>query len=208
MDLFAYEFMQRAPISVLITGLAAPALGIYLVQRRLALIGDAIGHVAVTRVGLGLLTNNAPLLAAAVVCAVGAAYARVSGLPVRWLNILIAVLTAVTVAVAIRAVRLLLVSAVMVIPVAAAQLINPGFRATMHVAMLIGLLAAAGGISIAAQYNTAPGATIVLVAIAGFAALAMSGSAVKATRRPTGTIVVRHGMDNGSEEQPDVVLQQ
>jgi hypothetical protein len=75
----------------------------------------------------------------------------------------------------------------------------------LRVAMLLGLLAAAGGIFIAAQDHTAPGAT---VAIAGFAALALGGSAVKATRRPTGTIVVRHGMDNGSEEQPDVVLQQ
>jgi ABC-type Mn2+/Zn2+ transport system permease subunit len=40
MNLFAYDFMQRALIGVLITGVCAPALGIYLVQRRLALIGD------------------------------------------------------------------------------------------------------------------------------------------------------------------------
>src|SRR5262249_48416171 len=72
MDLFAYPFMQRALIGVLITGLAAPALGIYLVQRRLALIGDGIGHVALTGVGLGLLTNKSPVLAAVVVSAVGA----------------------------------------------------------------------------------------------------------------------------------------
>src|SRR5262245_57786214 len=240
MDLFIkYDFMQRALIGVLITGLAAPALGIYLVQRRLALIGDGIGHVALTGVGLGLLTNSSPVLAAVVVSAVGAVvvelirergkasgdvalallfyggisggvflvtlkegrstnnllaylfgspvtistgdlvamavlggvvllvsialrpwlfaicqdeeYAKVSGLPVRTLNLIIAVMTAVTVTVAMRAVGLLLVSALMVVPVAAAQLVTRGFRSTMHVAMLVGLLAAAAGIAITAQ---------------------------------------------------------
>ena len=45
--------MQRALIAALFTGLAAPAVGTYLVQRRLALMGDGIGHVAVTGVALG-----------------------------------------------------------------------------------------------------------------------------------------------------------
>ena len=46
----------------LFTGLAAPAVGTYLVQRRLALMGDGIGHVAVTGVALGLLTGDLPHL--------------------------------------------------------------------------------------------------------------------------------------------------
>ena len=37
-----------------------PAVGTYLVQRRLALMGDGIGHVAVTGVALGLLTGTSP----------------------------------------------------------------------------------------------------------------------------------------------------
>ena len=49
-DLFHYGFMQRALIAAAVTGLAAPAVGTYLVQRRLALMGDGIGHVAVTGV--------------------------------------------------------------------------------------------------------------------------------------------------------------
>src|SRR3954468_4914703 len=64
--------MVRALVGALIIGLSAPALGIYLVQRRLALIGDGIGHVALTGVGLGLLTNSSPVLAAVVVSALGA----------------------------------------------------------------------------------------------------------------------------------------
>ena len=67
MSLFAYDFMQRALIGALITGLVAPALGIYLVQRRMALIGDGIGHIALTGVGLGLLTHGSPVLTAVIV---------------------------------------------------------------------------------------------------------------------------------------------
>ena len=72
MELLTLEFMQRALLAALLTGLAAPAVGTYLVQRRLALMGDGIGHVAVTGVALGLLTGTSPLWAAAVVAVLGA----------------------------------------------------------------------------------------------------------------------------------------
>ncbi len=65
-ELLDYEFMQRALIAAVFTGLAAPAIGTFLVQRRLALLGDGIGHVALTGVALGLLTNIAPILTAVV----------------------------------------------------------------------------------------------------------------------------------------------
>ena len=73
MDLFTYAFMQRALIAAVVTGLAAPAVGTYLVQRRLALMGDGIGHVAVTGVALGLLTGTSPTWTAVVVAILGAA---------------------------------------------------------------------------------------------------------------------------------------
>ena len=72
MSLFSYDFMQRALLGVLITGLAAPALGIYLVQRRMALIGDGIGHIALTGVGIGLITSQSPVFMAVVVAGFGA----------------------------------------------------------------------------------------------------------------------------------------
>ena len=72
MDLLQYDFMLRALAGALIIGVAAPALGIYLVQRRLSLIGDGIGHVALTGVGVGLLFNQSPVLTAVVVAAIGA----------------------------------------------------------------------------------------------------------------------------------------
>jgi zinc transport system permease protein len=128
-------------------------------------------------------------------------YARVAGLPVRSLNLLLAVTTAVTVTVAMRAVGLLLVSAMMVVPVATAQLVTRGFRSTMHMSMALGAVAAGVGIMIAATYDTAPGATIVLVAIAGFAALAGAATLVRMARRHATA-----GADNGVAEPPDVVL--
>ena len=67
LELFTLPFMQRALLAALFTGLAAPAIGTYLVQRRLALMGDGIGHVAVTGVAIGLLTGTSPTWTAVVV---------------------------------------------------------------------------------------------------------------------------------------------
>ncbi len=72
MDIFEYGFMQRALIAAAVTGLAAPAVGTYLVQRRLALMGDGIGHVAVTGVAIGLLTGTSPTWTAVIVAVIGA----------------------------------------------------------------------------------------------------------------------------------------
>ncbi|HEX8927876.1 MAG TPA: iron chelate uptake ABC transporter family permease subunit, partial [Actinomycetota bacterium] len=72
MDLFEYDFMIRALIGALVIGLAAPSLGVYLVQRRLSLIGDGIGHVALTGDGVGLLLHHSPVITAVIVSAIGA----------------------------------------------------------------------------------------------------------------------------------------
>jgi zinc transport system permease protein len=86
-------------------------------------------------------------------------------------------MAAVTVTVAMRTVGLLLVSALMVVPVATSQQVTRAFRSTLLAAMGIGLLASLGGVVLSAlisfgpaQQGVAPGATIVLLAIAGFAA--------------------------------------
>ena len=62
------------------------------------------------------------------------------GMPVLALNIALAVLTAVTVVVSMRIVGLLLISALMIVPNAAAQLLGSSFRATMRWAVVIGLV--------------------------------------------------------------------
>lgn len=279
--------MIRALIGALVIGLAAPALGIYLVQRRLSLIGDGIGHVALTGVGVGLLLHHSPVISAVIVSVIGAVgielvrqrgrtsgdlalallfyggiaggvvlvglsddssnanlmqylfgslittspqdvvviavlgaavlitmtvfrpalfavcndeeYAKVSGLPVGTLNLLMAVTTAVTVTIAMRTVGLLLVSALMVVPVAAAQQVTRGFATTMALAMAIGLGAAAAGVAVSAEVDTAPGATTVVLALVAFVAISLGAAVVRALRRRA------HAPEE--VEPPDVVLQ-
>ena len=258
-EMFDYPFMQRALLAALFTGLAAPAVGTYLVQRRLALMGDGIGHVAVTGVAIGLLTNTSPTWTAVAVAILGAVlielireaghtngdvalallfygglaggvlltglggksaatlqhylfgsittinitdvlvtmglavlvvivcvglspqlfasaqdqdFARVAGLNVRAYNMAIAVLGAVSVTVAMRTVGLLLVSALMVVPVATSQQLTRSFRTTLGAAMVLGALASVGGLVVSAvaseRATVAPGPTIVLLSLAGF----------------------------------------
>nr|MBA2775073.1 metal ABC transporter permease [Nocardioidaceae bacterium] len=85
-------------------------------------------------------------------------------------NVLTSVMAAVTVTVAMRTVGLLLVSALMVVPVATAQQLTKGFKTTIFVAMAIGALASVSGIVTSFYINVAPGATIVLLALAVFIA--------------------------------------
>lgn len=253
MNIFEYDFMVRALIAAVLVGLTAPAVGIYLVQRRLSLMGDGIGHIALAGVAIGFLLNTAPVWTAVVTAAAGGVavelirsrgrtsgdvalammfyggialgvlllgfsnatnlslfsylfgsllttseqelwviaflslavllvttllkpwlfsvshdeeYARASGLPVLTLNILLAVTAAVTVTVAMRVVGLLLVSALMVVPVASAQRLATGFFSTMVVSLAIGVAVSVGGTIVSFRQDTAPGATIVVTAIA------------------------------------------
>jgi len=256
MEFLDSAFMQRALLAAVLVGITAPAIGIYLVQRRQALMGDGIGHVAMTGVGLGFLLSTSPVWMAMAVSVVGVVimelirwygktrgdialamlfyggmaggvmlinlapggstanlqsylfgslstvsqsdlvaicvlagfvalvtiglrrqlfavsqdeeFARVTGLPVRVLNLLVAVTAAATVTVAMRVVGLLLVSALMVVPVAAAQQLTRSFAATFAIAVAIGVTTTLGGTITNYYVEIPPGATIVLLTIAAF----------------------------------------
>jgi zinc transport system permease protein len=262
--------VQRAVLAAVFVGLAAPAIGIYLVQRRLALMGDGVGHIALTGVALGFLLRTSPVLTAVLTAAAGAVlievirqrgrtsgdvalamlfyggiaggvllihlsdegsnatllsylfgslssvsrqdigvivalaalvlavtvglhrqlfavcqdeeFARVAGLPVFWLNITIAVTAAITVTVAMRVVGLLLVSALMVVPVATAQQLTRGFRSTMALALALGVAASVGGVLASTRYDVPPGASVVVLAIAGFGVCASVGQLIRPRR--------------------------
>ncbi|WP_030903887.1 metal ABC transporter permease [Streptosporangium amethystogenes] len=255
-ELLQFDFMRRALIAALLVGLVAPAIGTFMVQRRLALLGDGIGHVALTGVALGFLTGTAPVLTAVLVSVLGAVaielvrargrtsgdvalallfyggiaggvllislapggsnatltsylfgsissvpvedvwvigllaaavlgvlvvfgrelyvlsqdeeVARASGLPVRFLSLLIAVTAALTVVIAMRVVGLLLVSALMVVPVATSQQLTRGFTSTMLLSMLFGMISTVGGLTSSFYVEVPPGAVIVIVALTGF----------------------------------------
>jgi zinc transport system permease protein len=285
-NVLSYDFLRNALVGALVIGLIAPAVGTYLVQRRMSLIGDGIGHIALTGVAVGFLTGTSPVLTAVIVSAAGAItiellraygrlsgdialallfyggiaggvllvglagnksnanllsylfgsllttsetdlaliaglsvvvllvtvgarpwlfavcqdeeYARVAGLPVRALNLALAVTAAVTVTVAMRAVGLLLVSALMVVPVATAQQIARGFLSTMVTAMGIGITVAGVGVFVSFDLDVAPGAAIVVFALAVFVVVAVVAAVARKLRRPA--------LQPAAPEPPDVVL--
>ncbi|TKJ31732.1 metal ABC transporter permease [Blastococcus sp. CCUG 61487] len=256
MEILDYAFMQRALLASLMVGLVAPAVGVFLVQRRLALLGDGLGHVALTGVGIGVLTSTAPVGAALVAAVLGAVlielvrargrtsgdvalavlfyggiaggvvllslaprgqatnldaylfgaitttsstdlavfaviavvvlavvgllgqrlyavsddeeYARAVGLPVLGLNVVLAVLVASTVVLSMRVVGLLLISALMILPCAVAQLVARSFRQAVLLGCAIGLVVSVTGTATSYYTGTPSGGTIVLLAIALF----------------------------------------
>lgn len=95
--------------------------------------------------------------------------ARVAGIPARALNTMLAVLTAVTVVMAMRIVGVLLVAALMVLPVATSRLLARSFRSTLISAVAVGVVSAVAGLVAARQWALAAGGAIVLVAAALFA---------------------------------------
>jgi zinc transport system permease protein len=73
-DFLHYGFMQRALVTGVMTALICPAIGVFLIPRRLSLIADTLAHVALAGVALGLFLHVSPLLGALVVtvaCACG-----------------------------------------------------------------------------------------------------------------------------------------
>jgi zinc transport system permease protein len=271
MGILAYDFMQRALIAAALVGIIAPLIGIFLVQRRVALLGDGMGHVALTGVGLAFLTGLAPVPTALVVAALGALLlelvrsrsrtagdlalallfyggiaagvlltslasgkssislnqylfgslstvasedvlwlvgaavlvviilaifgremfamtldpdvASVQGIRTTRLAILLTVLAAVTVVIGMRTVGLLLVSAIMIVPVAAAQQFTGSFRSTAVVAVIIGLACSLLGLTTSFTLDVPPGPTIVLLALAAFVLAAVTAYPLRRRRR-------------------------
>jgi zinc transport system permease protein len=252
---FDTTYMQLALIAGLAVGASAPLIGTFLVQKRLSLLGDGIGHVAVAGIGAGLLFGTSPTWTALVVAVVAALAlewlrsrggtsgdlalalffyggiaagvvlagrsatntnlqpylfgsiltvtendvytvvglgtlivvaiafswralfavvldeeaARVAGIPAGALNALLAALTAVTVAAAMRVTGVLLVAALMVLPVATSRVVARSFRTTTLGAGVVGIVAVVLGLAAARQWALAAGGAIVLVTLVLFA---------------------------------------
>jgi zinc transport system permease protein len=271
MNILDFDFMQRALVAATLVGLIAPLIGVFLVQRRLSLLGDGMGHVALTGVGLAFLLGTAPVPTAMATAVIGAfliefiryrsrtagdvalallfyggiaggvlfaslapgkasaslnAYlfgslstvattdlvtlailclvvvaviglfgrelfavsldpevAAVQGIRVRVMSTLMAVLAAVVVVVGMRVVGLLLVSAIMIVPVAAAQQVTRSFRATTALAIGLGVIASVSGLVGSFYVEVPPGPAIVLFALACFAVLAAVAVPIRRRRK-------------------------
>jgi len=133
----------------------------------LALIG-ALGVIALATIGL--LYRS---LAAIVIDEEGA---RVAGVPIGALNVAVAALAAVTVALSMRVVGILLVAALMVLPVSAASRVAWSMGSTFVGSLAVGLASALTGLTISYYADLPPGGTIVLVAAGAFGLAAGSAA--------------------------------
>jgi zinc transport system permease protein len=261
LELLEYGFMQRAFAAGVAVAIICPAIGVFLLPRRLSLIADTLAHVALAGVAVGLLLGVSPILGALAVALAGAVgierlraggilhgdaalalflaagfavavvlislargfnadlfailfgsimtvspldvwliavlaaavvflvwlcyprllavtlseeLARTSGVPVAALNLLLTVLTALTVVVAMRMVGVLLVSGMIVIPTLTGFAIGRSFRGALLAAIGSALLAVVIGLVAAYHLGLAAGGAIVLAALLLFVAASLT----------------------------------
>jgi len=129
--------------------------------------------------GLGSLVLIAVFLRSLLAVAIDEEGARVSGLPVPLLNGAVSFLAALTIGISMRIVGILLIAALMVLPVIAAERVAWSLRSTMALSILVGLSSVLAGLTISYYANLPPGGTIVLTAT-GFFLAASAFEAVRA----------------------------
>ncbi|MDH5560247.1 MAG: metal ABC transporter permease [Deltaproteobacteria bacterium] len=91
--------------------------------------------------------------------------AKINGIKVKTLNLILLILTAVCVSFAIRIVGVILVGALMVIPVISAMKFNRNFVQTLWISIGLSLVSVLLGISASYYFDFASGGSIVLTAI-------------------------------------------
>jgi ABC-type Mn2+/Zn2+ transport system permease subunit len=89
--------------------------------------------------------------------------AKVTGLPVKALNLLMMSLIAITIVLSIKSVGIILVSALIVTPAASAYLLSDDFKRMMLLSVVIGVGSTWTGLFLSVWLNLASGATIVMV---------------------------------------------
>lgn len=90
--------------------------------------------------------------------------AQVAGLPVRFLNYLMLTLVAITIVISIKAVGIVLVSALIVAPAASAHQLTDDFKKMMILSIVIGVASTWIGLFLSSILDIASGATIVMTA--------------------------------------------
>jgi zinc transport system permease protein len=95
-------------------------------------------------------------------------FAETTGIDTEKINVMLVLLTAVTVVLAMKVVGIMLTSALLIIPAITAFQIARGFRNSMIVASIVAMLSVIGGISFSFFLNLPTGSTIVVVNFAFF----------------------------------------
>lgn len=91
--------------------------------------------------------------------------ARLAGIPVKTVNFIFTILTAVTVSVAARTVGALIVSSMMVVPVACAMQLGKSYKQTVLYSVCFAVFFTVAGLFVAYYARLKPGGTIVLIGV-------------------------------------------
>ncbi|MDO5590181.1 MAG: metal ABC transporter permease [Lachnospiraceae bacterium] len=94
--------------------------------------------------------------------------ARISGVPVKQVNFIFTILTALTVSVASRTVGTLIVSSMLVVPVACGMQMAKSYRKTLICAIIVAVLTTIAGLFLSYYVGVKPGGTIVLLEVVWF----------------------------------------
>jgi zinc transport system permease protein len=252
-EMLSYGFMQRALIGGSLIAILCSVLGVFLVLRRLSLIGDGLAHVTFGSVALSLFFRlhsfymTLAIIPIVLVCALGILklsqrariygdaaigivsalgiatgvllasvaggfnvdlfsylfgnilsiswnelviaavlftiviagvavfyndlfastfdedLARSSGIDTERINVVLVLLTALTVVLAMKVVGIMLISALLILPAATALQLAKGFRTAIVSAACIGVCTVVVGIGLSFYLNLPTGATIVLI---------------------------------------------
>ncbi|SFV74546.1 Zinc ABC transporter, inner membrane permease protein ZnuB [hydrothermal vent metagenome] len=249
LEMFEYEFMQRAFLAGIMIALLASVSGVFVVLKRYSLMSETLAHSALVGVAVGLIAGYDPLWMAVIVAIIiawlieflrtsfslysdsvlsiilsgalalaiilvslGGAFntslfsylfgsilavsnedlitilgvgfvalgllllfskelyfitydeevAQVSGIKVKALNFLLVTIVAIIVALSIRVVGSLLISALMVIPTVSALQYKKSFFQTILLSVLFAIIGVISGMVISFYFSLPSGATIVL----------------------------------------------
>jgi len=252
LEILQYGFMQRALLAGVIIGVLCPSIGIFIVLRRMSLIGDSLSHVALAGVAAGILTGIYPLsmslifsvlaalaieklrksyeeyaeLSIAIILSAGIGLAvvlisfaksfnidlfgylfgsittvlprdlwiiailgiliiitikllykelfyiafdevsaKLAGIPVRYINLLFIILIASTITLSMRIVGILLVSSLMVLPVATSLQLAKSFKHATLLSIVFAEISIISGIFVAYYFELASGGTIVIISV-------------------------------------------
>lgn len=247
---FQYDFFQKALICGAFIAISSSLLGIFLVLRRLSLIGDGLSHISFASISLSLFLGISPILfsipviiifslllhrliekkyinsdagiglLSATSIAIGVLvisltkgfnidiysylfgsilsiswsevfisiivsivvilciillfnelflitydedYAKISGINIKFINMIFNIIQSVTIVIGIRIVGAMLISSLIIFPAITSLQLAKSFRTTIFFALLISIFSVISGILLSFLINTPTGATIVII---------------------------------------------
>ena len=68
MEILKFEFMRRAFIVGILLSIIIPLIGTVMVNKKNSMMGDALSHVSLSGVAIGLILGLNPVIGAIVIC--------------------------------------------------------------------------------------------------------------------------------------------